>query len=48
MEGYVTDYLGKTIKYKAKSGVYLEKASYVFSMEAAYLDYLKQVRGELI
>ena len=48
MEGYITDYLGNTVRYKAKSGVYLEKASYNFSMEAAYLDYLRSVRGELI
>lgn len=46
--GYVTDYLGNTVKYESKSGVYLEKASYNFSMEAAYLDYLRSVRGELI
>ena len=46
--GEVCDYLGNTIKYKCKSGIYLEKASYNFSMESAYIDYLKQLRGEII
>ena len=47
MEGYVTDYLGNTIKYKSRSGIYLEKASYSFSMELGYLRYLKELRGEI-
>lgn len=46
--GTVCDYLGNTIKYNCKSGVYLEKTSYSFSMEEAYLNYLKQLRGEII
>lgn len=47
-QGEICDYLGNTIKYKCKSGIYLEKASYNFSMEEAYINYLKQLRGELI
>lgn len=47
-EGYITDYLGNTIKYKEKSGIYMEKASYSFSMEAAYLEYLQEIQGALI
>lgn len=47
-QGEVCDYLGNTIKYKCKSGIYLEKASYNFSMETAYLDYLRTLRGEII
>ena len=47
MEGEVTDYLGNTIHYQSMSGIYLEKASYCFSMESAYLNYLKEVRGEI-
>ena len=46
--GEVCDYLGNTIKYKFKSGIYLEKASYSFSMEQAYINYLKELRGEII
>lgn len=46
--GYITDYLGKTIKYNTKSGIYMEKASYSFSIEQAYLNYLKEVQGALI
>lgn len=46
--GTVCDYLGNTIKYNCKSGVYLEKTSYSFSMEEAYLNYLRQLRGEII
>ena len=42
MEGYVTDYLGNTVKYSSLSGIYMEKASYSFSMEAAYLSYLRE------
>ena len=45
MRGEVTDYLGKTIKYKSYSGIYLEKAEYCFSIEDLYLDYLKEVQG---
>lgn len=45
--GEVCDYLGHTIKYKCKSGVYLEEASYSFSMEAAYLQYLKEIHGRM-
>lgn len=47
MEGYVTDYLGNTIRYRSESGIYLEKASYSFSMELGYLRYLKELRGEI-
>lgn len=46
--GEVCDYLGNTIKYKCKSGIYFEKASYNFSMENAYINYLKELRGEII
>lgn len=46
--GQVCDYLGNTIKYKCKSGIYFEKASYNFSMESAYLSYLRELRGEII
>lgn len=46
--GTVCDYLGNEIKYKCKSGVYLEKTSYNFSMEEAYLNYLRELRGEII
>ena len=42
MEGFVTDYLGNTVKYSSLSGIYMEKASYSFSMEAAYLSYLRE------
>ena len=47
-QGEVTDYLGNTIKYKCKSGIYLEKTSYHFSMELGYLNYLKELRGKII
>ena len=46
--GTVCDYLGNEISYKCKSGIYLEKTSYSFSMEAAYIDYLRTLRGEII
>lgn len=45
--GYITDYLGNTIKYNEKSGVYLEKSAYSFSMEQAYLDYIDEIQGAL-
>lgn len=45
--GTVCDYLGNEIKYNCKSGVYLEKTSYSFSMESAYLEYLRKLRGEI-
>ena len=45
--GTVCDYLGNEIKYNCKSGIYLEKASYSFSMEEAYLNYLRELRGEI-
>ena len=45
--GTVCDYLGNEIKYNCKSGIYLEKASYSFSMEEAYLNYLRTLRGEI-
>lgn len=45
--GQICDYLGNTIQYKSKSGVYLEEASYSFSMEAAYLQYLKEIHGRM-
>ena len=48
MEGYVTDYLGNTIHYESNSGIYMEKTSYSFSMEAAYLMYLREMQGEII
>lgn len=47
-EGYITDYLGNTIKYFAKSGIYFEKASYNFSMDTVYLNYLQILRGKII
>ena len=47
MSGEVTDYLGNTITYKEKSGIYLEKTSYIFSIEEAYKNYLKEQRGEI-
>ena len=47
-QGEVTDYLGNTIKYKAKSGIYMEPASYSFSMEESYLNYLRKIQGVLI
>ena len=46
--GTVCDYLGNEISYKCKSGIYLEKASYSFSMETAYINYLRELRGEII
>lgn len=46
--GTVCDYLGNEIQYNCKSGVYLEKTSYSFSMETAYLEYLKKLRGQII
>lgn len=45
--GTICDYLGNEINYNCKSGIYLEKASYSFSMEEAYLNYLRQLRGEI-
>lgn len=48
MQGEVTDYLGKTITYTCMSGIYLEKASYKFSIESEYLDYLRSLRGVLV
>lgn len=46
--GMITDYLGNTIPYFSKSGIYFEKASYNFSMDALYLNYLKELRGLII
>ena len=46
--GEVCDYLGNTIKYNCKSGIYLEKTSYSFSMDVYYLNYLRELRGEII
>ena len=46
--GEITDYLGNTIQYFSKSGIYFEKASYNFSMDAAYLEYLDKLRGKII
>ena len=48
MSGEVTDYQGQTVKYYSRSGVYLEKDSYNFTIEEDYLNYLKTLRGELI
>lgn len=48
IKGEVTDYLGETVKYTSLSGIYLEKASYSFSIEGEYLSYLKELRGEII
>lgn len=48
MEGEITDYLGNTVHYRTESGIYLEKTSYNFTLQAEYLDYLKQVQGVLI
>lgn len=48
MTGEVTDYQGQTVKYYSRSGVYLEKDSYNFTIEEEYLNYLKTLRGELI
>lgn len=47
MSGDVTDYLGNTAEYYEKSGIYLEKATYNFSIDAAYMDYLRELRGEI-
>lgn len=47
MEGYITDYLGNTIKYYSPSGIYLEAAEYRFSLESEYLNYIKTKQGEL-
>ena len=44
--GYVTDYLGKTIKYDCRSAVYMEKASYNFSIPAQYLEYINKFNEE--
>lgn len=46
ISGIVTDYLGNTVSYESKSGVYMEKASYSFSIEASYLNYLNTLQGE--
>ena len=46
--GEVADYKGEIVKYNCKSGVYLEKTSYSFSLEAAYLSYLKEVQENII
>ena len=46
--GEVEDYQGHVIKYRSKSGVYLEKTSYSFSMERAYIEYLKEVQENMI
>lgn len=46
--GYITDYLGNTIRYESKSGIYFEKTSYNFSMDAAYLKYLDELKGKII
>lgn len=46
MEGYITDYLGQTVKYESMSGIYLEPADYNFSLEKDYLAYLKKMQGE--
>jgi hypothetical protein len=48
MEGIVTDYKGHSIMYKTLSGIYLENTSYSFSIESDYMNYLKELRGELI
>ena len=47
-EGEVEDYLGNKVKYKSTDGIYLEKASYSFSMEATYLNYLKEIQENYI
>lgn len=47
-EGEVEDYLGNRIKYKSTDGIYLEKTSYSFSMEATYLNYLREIQESYI
>ena len=47
-EGEVEDYLGNRVKYKSTDGIYLEKASYSFSMEATYLNYLREIQENMI
>ena len=47
MEGIVTDYLGNSIRYVAPSGIYFEPAEYRFSLEAEYLNYIREKQGEL-
>lgn len=44
--GYVTDYNGKTIKYKALSGVHLEQASFELSLSKDYVEYLIYILNE--
>ena len=44
MSGEVTDYLGNTVHYTAKSGIYMEKASYSFSMQKSFIEYIRQVQ----
>lgn len=46
--GEVTDYLGNTTTYRARSGIYFEKTSYNFSIDALYLNYLRELRGVII
>lgn len=47
-KGEVEDYLGNVVKYESKDGIYLEKTGYSFSMEAAYLDYLKNLQENVL
>ena len=42
-EGYITDYTGITARYKAPSGIYLEKTGYDFDIKEDYIKFLKGV-----
>ena len=43
--GYITDYTGQTIQYKALSGIHLEKADYNLSVTNQYIDYILGVKA---
>lgn len=45
-KGYVSDYQGKTVHYKALSGVHLEQASFELSLSAEYAEYLTYILNE--
>ena len=46
MQGTVMDYLGNSIEYESKSGIYMEKTSYSFSIESSYLSYLRSLQDK--
>lgn len=46
--GYITDYKGKTIMYKERSGIHMEGTSYELSFAHDFIQYLKGVRTKIL